>query len=122
MNSYFEWKKLKLFVFVNVEIDHYNRLRYFTLLLCSNLLHWKSADLTHRCDFLEYIVHLSLRVQCWIIIERIKERKVLTRFEHATCYITCKPLDYLFIYLFGLQTDICNAKWFKKKSWSKLYI
>jgi hypothetical protein len=92
MNSYFEWKKVKLFVFVNVEIDH-NRLRYFTLLLCSNLLHWKSADLSHRCDFLEYIVHLSLRVQCWIIIERImcslnewKKEKVLTRFEHATCY------------------------------------
>jgi hypothetical protein len=26
--------------------------------------------------------------------------------------ITYKSLDYLFIYLFGLQTDTCNAKWF----------
>ncbi len=32
----------------------------------------------------------------------MKERKVVTRFEHATCYD---------LQTFGLQTDTCN-KWF----------
>jgi hypothetical protein len=127
---------LFIYLLVNVETDHYNRLRYFHSITMLKSTTLKSSDLTHRCDFLECIVHLSLRVQCWIIIERImcsckqerkKERKVLTRFEHATCYDLYNLWTiYLFIYLLFIWI----ANWymqFKKKlfyfkSWSKLYI